>query len=457
MPYTRNPAWQNDPSTTTPITAEKLEHMEDGIVEGAQAASEVQSGNVELASAAEMSAGTDLTRPPSVKRVADFVASYVSTAIGGITGASAATESAAGIVELASAAEMTTGTDLTRPPSVKRVVDYIATTLAAALASKANVSGSISQFSDVENVPPANGDILRYDSGTAQYLALDPSTQFAGVGSDGRIVSSAQPQFYVPTLIINEGGTIPGSFPSGGIVFSRPSGGGGSIVPAVVGQTVGSNSATTAVTTTQALNVGDYLVISMAVSDEAGNSGTTATFAFSAGAAAQTVIASGITTGTVRAIMWQGRVTTAIPSGSVITITHPVYTARCLVILTAIPALVTASVVDVSLGGNGSSNATLAKTIGPTATTSLANEIAMQAWGYNCGNTATSNFRTYDSSSGWVGLGSVNTVVGTSDRGLSVGYKVLTATGTVTGNVQVTAADGASGAWAAVVAALKKA
>ena len=31
MAYTRNPTWQDHPDTSTPITAAKLEHIEDGI------------------------------------------------------------------------------------------------------------------------------------------------------------------------------------------------------------------------------------------------------------------------------------------------------------------------------------------------------------------------------------------------------------------------------------------
>ena len=83
--------------------------------------------------------------------------------------------------------------------------------------------------------------------------------------------------------------------------------------------------------------------------------------------------------------------------------------------------------------------------------------IALQAYGYSAGTVAGGNNRTYDSSGGWTGLFSIVTSAGSSERGLAVGYKVLTATGTVTGNAQVTAADGSSGSWAGVVATLKKA
>jgi len=121
--------WEDDPSTDTPITAAELIRIEQGVVEGTRDASEVLTGNVELASAAEMSAGSDLTRPPSVKRVYDWVNTAISTAIGALPGVASASETTAGIVELASTAEMTTGTDTGRVPSVSKVAAYVATAI----------------------------------------------------------------------------------------------------------------------------------------------------------------------------------------------------------------------------------------------------------------------------------------------------------------------------------------
>lgn len=76
--------WQDSPSTATPITAAELIRMENGIAEGARDASETQRGNVELATATEMDTGTDLGRVPSVKRVVDYVAAQI-TSVGGVT------------------------------------------------------------------------------------------------------------------------------------------------------------------------------------------------------------------------------------------------------------------------------------------------------------------------------------------------------------------------------------
>lgn len=79
-------------------------------------ASEEAPGLVELATAGEMATGTSTSAVPSVKRVKDHVTDALS----------AATEAAAGLVELATAAEMSAGTSTSLVPSVKRVADAIA-------------------------------------------------------------------------------------------------------------------------------------------------------------------------------------------------------------------------------------------------------------------------------------------------------------------------------------------
>jgi len=178
MPFTPKLDWADEPSVATPITAAELIRIEQGVAEGARAASEVQTGNVELASAAEMTAGTDLTRPPSVKRVAD----YVATAISGLGGGGApASETVAGIVELATDAEMTTGSDLTRVPAIKRVADYVTAAVAALsssvdtlLADKAasvhtHTSSGISGTLSLDKIAPGVVFVINYVSGDWRY------------------------------------------------------------------------------------------------------------------------------------------------------------------------------------------------------------------------------------------------------------------------------------------------
>jgi soluble cytochrome b562 len=77
MPFTPKTDWADAPSVTTPITAAELIRMENGIAEGARDGTESQRGNLELATAGEMTAGTDTARVPSVKRVYDHVSSVV--------------------------------------------------------------------------------------------------------------------------------------------------------------------------------------------------------------------------------------------------------------------------------------------------------------------------------------------------------------------------------------------
>jgi len=79
MAYVEKNDWENTPSTNTPITAEELIRIEQGVTEGVNYATETRAGNVELASSVEMTAGSDLTRVPSVKRVTDYVASALSS------------------------------------------------------------------------------------------------------------------------------------------------------------------------------------------------------------------------------------------------------------------------------------------------------------------------------------------------------------------------------------------
>lgn len=82
MAYTPNTTWEDAPSTDTPITAAALNHMEAGIVEGAQAASTSQAGNVELATSGEMTTGTSTTLVPPVSVVAGAIAALTKSSVG---------------------------------------------------------------------------------------------------------------------------------------------------------------------------------------------------------------------------------------------------------------------------------------------------------------------------------------------------------------------------------------
>lgn len=95
MPYTPH-SWQDSPSTTTPITATRLNEMEAGIVEGAQVATQTQAGNVELATSTEMTTATDTARVPSVA----VIAAYITSRLTGGTGAVSSVQGRTGTVTL---------------------------------------------------------------------------------------------------------------------------------------------------------------------------------------------------------------------------------------------------------------------------------------------------------------------------------------------------------------------
>lgn len=503
--------WEDEPSTVTPINATRLNNMEAGIVLATQAASEVQSGRVELATAAElttgtdlvravspkrladyitarlaalpgasaasetvagivelatageMTTGTDLTRAPSVKRVADFV----NTQIAGISGTSAATESAAGIVELASAAEMTTGTDLTRAPAVKRVADYVTaaiTTLSGsvntALAGKAAVSGSIAQFADVEDSAPGDTEVLRYDLGVNQWRAFDLSGQFATVGVDGRLSAADQPQYYVPLLVINEGDTVPSTYPTNGIVLSRPVGGGGtSLVPAMIGQNKAATGVTQVVVTlTDSVAVGDYLIFGVGTdaSTTTGTLPTTHTFAYSTGAAAVTAGPQDNRSGTAQANIYYARCTVAIPSGATVTMTANQTRGHLHCTVAKVVGLFATigTVVDRTSTTNNN-NTALAITLPATSATAQASEVAFEVFCYNSGAAYPTPTRSLAPGSGWTQLGALQYTEGSSFRASIFAYRVLTSTGTVTGSATFTSSDGTTGPWAGVLATFK--
>lgn len=170
--------WENSPSTNTPITAAELNRLEAGIVEGTRAATETQTGNVELATDVEMAAGTDLTRAPSVKRVFDYVATAISGIAVGQVGA--ASETAAGVVELATAAEVTVGTDLTRAVSPKRLVDYVTTAIAGLGGTGGTAAAPLSLISTAIGMIPLS----------VKGFAGQTADLFRAIGSDNVVLAS---------------------------------------------------------------------------------------------------------------------------------------------------------------------------------------------------------------------------------------------------------------------------
>jgi hypothetical protein len=459
--------WKNEvEGLTTPILAEDLEQIEEGIAQASRSASESQDGNVELASPAEMTTGTDTARVPAVKTVKDYVTAAISGLGGGGTPAS---ETAAGIVELSTTGEMTTGTDTARVPAVAKVAAYVTSaintlsgSITTQLSAKADKSGSIKQFSDVSDALVNDGNYYRYDGGTAQWSPSALDDVYTLQGGDGRLDPAYNPQYYVPALTINEGDVVPSTYPVGGWVGVRQAA--ASLIPVSIGSNDNGGAATVAVTLTDGAAVGDYLVFALATSDEV-TSNQTLTSVIRTGSGAMTTyteLTSGAQqAGTIKTFLGYSKVTTTILSGAVITFT--VSAVRTHLMATVIKAvnIVGTAPEDTSTIGAYSSAAPSSRTTLATITTTNANDLAIMAIGFNTGTPTggtggVSNLRTVAGASPWAQIGTLNEHVGTSsNRGLSVFYRVLTTAGSLPGSITWTAADNTTGSFSGILASIK--
>lgn len=493
MDFVEKTDWQDTPSTATPITSAELLRMEAGIAEGARSASETLTGNVELATPAEMTAGSDLSRVPAVKRVADYVIAYVASVVSAATetssgvvelataaemtagtdlvratspkrvkdyvtsalsslpGTAAATETLAGIVELATAAEMTAGTDLTRAPSVKRVFDYVA----SALTGKADKSGSVKQFADVSDTSFVEGDVPMFRSATSSLEPTDLDSNFAGLDSNLRLAPSAFPQFYVPTVIIEEGDVPPGTFPAYGLVGKLPAA--ASLIPTLFDVTSVRAANNVVCTLPETVAIGEYVGFSVAFSAEAPIDHISAAFGgtgpgaglFDFGTVSIPNTTSGVLNGFVK-------VTTAAAAGSLITFTArdvanaAINRVHLIAAIYRLPNLVTSVPRDQQAISGGASSSVLTS-IGATIGTNTAQPSEVVIGSASTSSGAAPNTRDIAGTNGWQTLANHQSDNGASGRRLYVGYRVLTTVGqpSLTTTVTLSGTATQTGAWAA--------
>lgn len=319
----------------------------------------------------------------------------------------------------------------------------------------ATKAGTMQQFSDWDDSSPSDGNVPVWDAGSGSYVPTDLTASFATLGSDGRLASGEEPLWYEPIAVVNEGDPPPSGFPVGGIIFSRPAA--ASIVPLSIGSNYAQGPDNVVVTTTDDVAVGDWIVLDVGTSGEV-TLPSTYTVALSAGAASGgwSSAVEAHQTGSAQTNILYAKCTTAIPAGSTITVTANQNRAHIMCVATKIPNLVGSSVLDQTVGNQGSSNTTLAKQVGPTGATAQANEVALCAVTYNSGSGTT--VRTVAGQNGWAQVGTqIDSDTGASGRGTLLLYKVLSATGTVTADLLWTTTDGATGAWAGVIATFKAA
>lgn len=314
-------------------------------------------------------------------------------------------------------------------------------------------SGSVRQLADISDTLPIDGNALVFNSTPNAYEPQDLSQRFAEKGADGRISEADLPLFYVPTVILAEGASVPPNFPAEGLVLIK--GAAAELTPILLDDNVSQGATTNVLTIPQALSVGDYVGLAVVSSNELASAvlgGFTASFNTGAG----TTSWSGFNTQTSAYAVVQGliKITTAVPAGSTLTITardtSNVAITRPHFIASAfkMPNLATSDVVDqVAIGGGGSSANMGIIGASSDVDTSQASEIAIGIAGYNGG--VGTIVHTIEAMDGFTMISDLESDTGSASRSMYVGYKILTSVTKPSFTTQMDASDGSTGSWIA--------
>lgn len=328
-------------------------------------------------------------------------------------------------------------------------------------AAKANVAGSVAQFADWDDVAPSIGFSPVWDG--TKYVATDLSASFVSRGANGRIINSQRPKYNPDIVVIIEGDPVPPDAGEGGVgavIFSEAAA--PSLVPTSHGANGGANvAAATGVTkaTTSDINVGDWVCLPIGVSGEAQPTLTTYTITLAAGAVSggfATVGAPGYQGGSAQQDWVIGRCTTLIPSGTNITAKGQQTRVEFILGIVSIPNLLNPAI-DKDFNGNGASGTDLTLDSAASGTLAQADEVILYAHVFNSGLPV---IRTQDAraGSGFVPLfAQFDASAAGSSRSMRAYYKIVSATTSVQGQIDITTSDGNSGAWAAKGITLKAA
>lgn len=339
--------------------------------------------------------------------------------------------------------------------NLKNRANHTGTVTLASMASDeadyAKKTGSITQMADVADTAPSDLMVLAWDADTGSYVPTDLFAIFAKLGVDGRLDPSQNPRWFLPETVVIEGDAPQAGFPVGGLVNAKPAT--ASVIPVLLGTQHAQPGSALVITTTQDVEVGEYVLLSVGTSGEA-TLPSTYTITYSVGVCPITSAVVAQNAANAQDNILYGKCTTRIPSGSTITITANQARAQFAAQAFKVAGLVSSSALDQTVAGTGANNTTLTKTVGTTAATAQANELAFMSYCYNSG--AGSLIRTIAGANGWTQLTPATEAESGSARSVATFYKTLSAIGAVSGDVVIdSTTDGNAGPWAGCVATFK--
>ena len=324
-------------------------------------------------------------------------------------------------------------------------LDFVASRVTDAEAEKVDKAGSIDQLSDVDvsTTTPVDLDVMTFDETENKWSPVSLQNIYAPLDNNGRIISTAQPEYYVPIYVIDAGDTVPTSVPANTIIFEREAQV-QSLVPYVVGYAPASSGTEINIQVSEGLAVDEYYVVGIFCSGEPRNNTNslevepiTYLKSWSGGTSTWVEDAVSAQAGTVQTNIIHMRGTATIADNATITITADENRVQMGAMVIKCPNLVSSSPLDAVIEGgaaNFGSTSLLALNVGPTATLAQSNELAVMALGFNPGTTAPPYNRTITPTNGWTQVGPLVIDYDASVRGIHMYYKVTSATTGVTGN-----------------------
>ena len=269
----------------------------------------------------------------------------------------------------------------------------------------------------------ANAFLNRYDRNTplehGQSYVYDETVGLL-VPTSPEAADTVDPAFLLRGVVLNEGDADPAGLPAGALRFRRPA---AVAATAPIGRGSGSAVTSLPVPTTVDLAVGDYLIANLGASYE--DPAATFTVTAAGGGVVLTRAVAQQQGASATAAVYVGRVTAPVPAGTVVTATASSVRSDLMLKLARATGLVTASPVDqTAISGAGAAGAV---SVGPTASTSQANELAVAAVVWN-----PSTGLTFEPAAEWARLGDDVVSLDGTPRTLTVLVRLLSVTGPAT-------------------------